>query len=257
VVGLKVLIIGRLPMMGGAAFMGLFSDYLEENRDRVGSGEIDPCLILSSNYGFNNYDTVYGSLDKYVEYANNIKAQNEIGKELINNLPELEKIKAEYLVASKIMLKCLNNLDLQTELVSDILETLEKQLDQAYKQICKLRKDIDNKIKIGSREIAVLPLEPESSIQKRLLKQIMNCILVHMSNGVIINTSECRRVINDASNIIRSLLMENYAWPNKKVFAYYLEKQFQAKKGKTRCKNCGELLYREIPYCINCFERNL
>ena len=50
---------------------------------------------------------------------------------------------------------------------------------------------------------------------------------MHMSNGVITNTSECRKVIKDCAGLIRCLEQEDYSWNDKDLISYYLEKQFK------------------------------
>ena len=235
--------------------MGLFSDYLEECRDRCAAGDIDPCLIISTKNGYGNYNKIYKQLEEYSQTDLGNEQRMQLQKQLIQNSAELEKLKASYLISEKAVYEVLNTKPPKSILIRDILEALKWQLHQCYLQICELRKKIDQKL--GRQKIPTLPLPSESSIRQNVLERLINSVLMHMSNGVITNTSECRKVIKDCAGLIRCLEQEDYSWNDKDVFSYYLEKQFKIKKGQHRCMNCGALLHEDIPYCLNCYERNL
>lgn len=235
--------------------MGLFSDYLEECRDRCAAGDIDPCLILSIKHGYGNYRKAYRKLEEYSKLGVGDEERNKLQIELIQNSAELEKIKSGYLISEKAIYEILNAKFLQSELIQDILDALKRQIHQSYLQICGLRRDIDKKI--GKYEIPILSIPTENVIRCNLLKNLINSVLKHMSNGVITETGECRKVIKDCAGLIRCLEQEKYFWSDKEIFSYYLETCFEVKKSQCRCTNCGMFLYDDIPYCLNCYERNL
>ena len=70
--------------------MGLFSDYLEECRDRCAAGDIDPCLIISTKNGYGNYNKVYKQLEEYSQTDLGKEQRMQLQKQLIQNSAELE-----------------------------------------------------------------------------------------------------------------------------------------------------------------------
>ena len=235
--------------------MGLFSDYLEECRDRCTAGDIDPCLIISQKNGYGNYKKAYQRLAEYSKKDITDEQRMCLRIELIQESAKLEKLKSGYLISEKAIYELLNTKTPKSILMQDILDTLKSQIHQSYLQICELRKGIDQKI--GNSSIPVLLMPSEHVIRCSLLERLINSVLIYMNNGVIVNTGECRKVIKDCANLIRCMEQESYSWNDKKIFSYYLEKHFAIKKGQHRCVNCGTLLYEDIPYCLNCYERNL
>ena len=75
-------------------------------------------------------------------------------------------------------------------------------------------------------------------------------------SSVVLDTSEFRKVTCDFAEIIRCFEQEQYNQPDKKVVRYHLERDFQMKNSHFKCMNCGEPLLEDIPYCLNCYERN-
>lgn len=229
--------------------MGLFSDYLEDCRDKVCSNEIDPCLFISSNSVLKShyfYQSVYKIQDR-----NSTNNTEEFGK----NLRELEKIKVNSLIAEKILLKYKSVRTISSVLVVDVFNFIDEQVHQSYIGIC----EIINELKCHVSDYGANAIVPDSDdrIMSNILGSFMNGILYCLKNGSVVNTSECRKIVNDAADLICFFTKENLSFSKKQIFQYYLENVFNIPKSQCICCNCHSKLFFEIPYCFNCYERNL
>lgn len=236
--------------------MGLYSDYLEECRSKIRVGEIDPCMIIGSMWkGDSQYGNYYKKINDYKDSRLSTEEKIKIRDELIEKSTELEKIKVSYLLAKKAILQIMNKNIISSLLLIDILNILNEQIDRSYKEICEIRHEIDKRLKISS--IPNFTPENEDIIKSNLLKQLINCVIKYMNEGLLKDTCSCRKIVNDCAELIRCFKQERYNQQNKRVFMYYLEKDLKLRKIHHRCTNCQEILYREIPYCLNCYERNM
>lgn len=226
--------------------MGLFSDYLEDCRDRIYSNEVDPCLFISNTVLRSQYS--YQSSYK-AENGTNIDAED-----ISEHLKELEKIKANYLIAERILLNLKKSNEIASSLVTDVLAFIDEQLHQSYIGVC----EIINELKCHLPKCVTDTIVPNSEdrISNDLLSSIMNGTLSCLKNGSAIDTSECRKVVNDAANIICFFNKENLSFSKKQIFQYYLENVYKIHKAQCLCCNCHKPLFFEIPYCFNCYERN-
>lgn len=235
--------------------MGLFADILEANREREYSGYIDPCAIIwsfqGSQYNFKKYrDT----LKQYESETLDNKTKVQMREDFMKKSIELERLKSGYLIAEKSVLEIINRDRLQSTYMKDVLNALQYQLQGAYRSICKLRSEIDNKV--GLKMNSGIVSEDEESIRKDLLERLIKTTLLHMEKGVFISTSSFRKVVADCAEIIRCLKKEEYIQSDKTVLNYYLAENMKLKQGHHVCKNCGKLLLANVPYCLNCYERN-
>ena len=71
------------------------------------------------------------------------------------------------------------------------------------------------------------------------------------------DVSEFRVLITDCGKLIKAL-DDNYNTTklSKTVAQEYYAKQFSLNCSTVRCVYCRHLMFKEIPYCFNCFERN-
>ncbi len=236
--------------------MGLYSDYLEQCRSRISSGEIDPCMIMrASRCESNNYNNYYKKLQRFKNINTSQQEKLVIRQEVIEKSLELEQIKVGYLLTEKIILQIENKNLLCSQLIKDIIGVYKEQIHKGYQAICDLRQEIDRHV--GKVYISAIKLENEERIRKDILERLINSIILYMNEGVIAETSSCRKVVNDCAELIRYMEQEQYSMANKEVVMYYLEKTFKLRKSQHRCVNCHESLYEEVPYCLNCYERNL
>lgn len=236
--------------------MGLISDYLEQCRDRSKAGNLDPCMIIGGSFGghLSSYHEISNVLTTYSN-SNNNEQKKLLLQQLTERSSELETIKTGYLLGEKVVLAVSNTGKLQSSLIVDTVELLLVELRKSYQAICDLRQKINNQL----GETIVIQFEPplESDIRKSMMKMIGSSIVTYLQDAsVILNTSEFRKVVYDFAEIIRCFNQEQYNQPEKKIVRYYLEKDFEMKNGHFKCVNCGSLLLENIPYCLNCYERN-
>ena len=163
-------------------------------------------------------------------------------------------MKSGYLIAEKSILEIINRNKLQSTYMKDILNALQHQLQGAYRAICKLRLEIDQKV--GLKLTTKIEPENEESIRNGLLERLLKTALLHMEQGVFTSTSSFRKVVADCAEIIRCLQREEYIQRDKAVLNYYLVEKMGIKQGHHVCKNCGKALLMNVPYCLNCYERN-
>lgn len=235
--------------------MGLLADILEANREREYSGYIDPCAIIWSfqgpQYNFQKYR------DKLRQYEPGTLSNNQKAKmkeDFMKKSIELECLKSGYLIAEKSILEIINRNKLQSIYMKDVLNALQHQLQGAYRAICKLRLEIDQKV--GLKLTTKIEPENEDSIRNGLLERLLKTALLHMEQGVFTSTSSFRKVVADCAEIIRCLQREEYIQSDKAVLNYYLVEKMGIKQGHHVCKNCGKALLMNVPYCLNCYERN-
>lgn len=235
--------------------MGLFADILESNREREYSGYIDPCAIMWSFQGYQH------SFKKYREKLNRYEPEQlsnsqvlQMKEEFREKSFELERLKAGYLIAEKSILEIINRGNLQSSYMLDMLNTLQHQMQDAYRGICKLRQEIDQKV--GLKLDTSVEAENEDSIRMELLNRLIKTSLLYMEKGIFQDSSSFRKVVSDCATLIRCLKNEEYLQSDKVILNYYLVENMGLKTGHHVCKNCGKSLLINVPYCLNCYERN-
>ena len=106
-------------------------------------------------------------------------------------------MKSGYLIAEKSILEIINRNKLQSTYMKDILNALQHQLQGAYRAICKLRLEIDQKV--GLKLTTKIEPENEESIRNGLLERLLKTALLHMEQGVFTSTSSFRKVVADCA----------------------------------------------------------
>ena len=178
--------------------MGLFADILEANREREYSGYIDPCAIMWSFQGSQH------SFKKYRDKLNQYEPEQlsdsqvmQMKEEFQEKSLELERLKAGYLIAEKSVLEIINRGKLQTSYMSDMLNALQHQMQDAYRAICKLRLEIDQKV--GLKLEISIETENEECIRMGLLERLIKTSLLHMEKGIFQDTSMFRKVVSEGA----------------------------------------------------------
>lgn len=203
--------------------------------------------------GTNKKFTDYRSeISKYKALEITSDFKNEMRQEFLQRSLELEKLKAGYLVAEKVVLEINNCQKIQSLYIKDMLDILQRQLNSAYRAICQLRSEIDKNFCFV--EIPHIYLESEDIIRLDLLNKLINTTLYHMEKGSFVNTSTFRAVVSACAAIIRFLRNEDYGTSDKSLFAYYLGETVGLKTTQHKCCNCGKPLLNYIGYCLNCYE---
>lgn len=235
--------------------MGLFADILEVNREREYSGYIDPCAIMWSFQGSQyNFQKYRDELRQYEPEILSINQKAQMKEDFMKKSIELERLKSGYLIAEKNILEIINRNKIQSIYMNDVLNALQRQLQRAYTAICKLRLEIDQKV--GLKLTTKIEPTNEENIRNGLLENLLKTMLLHMEQGVFTTTNSFRKVVADCAEIIRCLQREEYNQSDKAVLNYYLVEKMGIKQGHHVCKNCGKALLMNVPYCLNCYERN-
>lgn len=236
--------------------MGLFSDIIDANRERGYGGYIDPCMIMwslgSNKKRFADYRT---ELNRYKASELDTAQKTKMRQEFLTRSSELEKLKAGYLIAEKAVLEIKNRGRIQSVYMKDMLDTLQFQLRNAYRAICQLRSEIDQKFKF--EKVPEFQPDCEEAIRLDILNKLINTTLYHMEDGLFIDTSTFRKVVSDCAEIIRCMKNEEYGISDKAVFSYYLMETVGLKATQHKCCNCGKPLLNNTVYCLNCYERNM
>lgn len=148
--------------------MGLFSDVLEANRDRGYGGYIDPCMIMCSletnNQQFADYLV---ELNRYTESEPDDTIKEGMRQAFLRRSADIEKLKAGYLIAEKAVLEINNRGKIQSDYMNDMLDTLQFQLRNAYRSICQLRFEIDQKFNF--QKIPDFQADQEDNIRMDIL----------------------------------------------------------------------------------------
>lgn len=235
--------------------MGIYADILEANREREYLGYIDPCAIMWSFQGTQHRFKKYREkLNQYEPERLSDRQVVEMTEEFCEKSLELERLKAGYLIAEKSVLEIINKGKLQSSYMLDMLNALQHQLQDAYRAICKLRLEIDQKV--GLKLDTSIETEDVDIIRLGLLERLIKTSLLHMEKGIFQDTSSFRKVVSDCAELIRCLKNEDYFQSDKMILNYYLVENMGLKRGHYVCKNCGKPLLINIPYCLNCYERN-
>lgn len=235
--------------------MGIYADILESNREREYLGYIDPCAIMWSFQGTQHRFKKYREkLNQYEPEKLSDRQVVEMTEEFCEKSLELERLKAGYLIAEKSVLEIINKGKLQSSYMLDMLNALQHQLQDAYRAICKLRLEIDQKV--GLKLDTSIETEDIDIIRLGLLERLIKTSLLHMEKGIFRDTSSFRKVVSDCAELIRCLKNEDYFQSDKRILNYYLVENMGLKRGHHVCKNCKKPLLINVPYCLNCYERN-
>ena len=167
----------------------------------------------------------------------------------------MEKIKANYLIAERILLGLKNSNDITSVLVNDVITFIYEELQRSYLGVCEIVNQLC--VSLSNRSIEEIVPDSEDRISNDLLNYIINGILSCLKNGSDIDTSECRKVVKNTADIICYFTKESLSFSKKQIFSYYLESKFKITKSKCLCCNCHKPLLSDIPYCFNCYERNI
>ena len=237
--------------------MGIVADSLEKIREMYPADAIDPCLIaLPKKTDYNN-EQIKQQLAELSKLSIGSERRYVIRQELMINLSELKRNKVIYLVSEKAIYEIQNLKQPSTMLVNDIIKEFLYQLHQAYNEVCNLIEGISRKI--DAQQIPDMSYISDDDVRQSVLNCIVNSVLMHMSNCVIADSAEFRKVVTDCANMIRCIGTEKICLEDrdKTVFSRYLENHFEIQKDYHKCSNCGKPLYKDVPYCLNCYERNM
>lgn len=228
--------------------MGVYSDNLEEIRNRLTLGMIDPCMIVSSNMvRRKKIDTYYEKID----YC--LKEDSNVDEEFKKINLELEKLKLSYLIAEKIILRIINFGKIESEIIKLKLDVYRELLHNSYIRITEIISDAKKIMPENHTNKVEIP----ESFEEKILKQFMDSVIYELNNDKFEDSSEFRKIVHDCAKIIRSLKKQELLQSDKKLMEKYIDENYRMVKTNVRCRNCGKTFIRkDFPFCLNCYERN-
>lgn len=235
--------------------MGLFSDILEECRNRA--VDYDPCLFPRGMlfYPVAHRQNVKTILAEY--HTESIRHNNNetLRKKLIEQAQALESMKCTYLLSEKILLGLLNSERFKSDLTITKLNRLQRDLQKSYKTICDTISEIHREIGKFDTQIES---PDECAVKNELFDLVVHSFVYSIKNSdhAPFDTSSFRKIVSDMAHIIRHFQREITEPQDKKVVYDFLENQLGVAKSHHQCQNCGKFLLKNIPYCLNCYERN-
>jgi len=234
--------------------MGLFADYLEECRERMEAGDIDPCMILSKkripNY---RYAHIRHALDAYSGAAEE-QARHSFALALEAHWHELDEAQQQYIACEKFILSILANNNWLSSFVYDDLQELRDQLYETQRCIGEAAAGIRKRLNKPSIISADLPHNKDAC--ENLIHLMLSSAIESLKNGAPMDVPMFRNVVKDLAVLVGQQSGCKSASTAKGMVGAYIEEQLHARVGKHVCENCGQLLYNDIPYCLNCYERN-
>ncbi len=238
--------------------MGIYSDYLEMLKENPNYKPIDVENLLSSNYRVATYKSIQEKIDeeKVKKEASAKRQERYIDKNLLDNYRELQALLSIYNLEDKTACDILNHDVVRNAWVLDIIKLCQENSNEDRRQVNKLCDEIRKQLGDNAGE-KIIYVVCEGDVRSQFLKQLIDIVLRKLQNGSALDTSQCRNIIKDSASLIRYLQDERYAWPDVKVFTDYIERQLGVAKGSRSCSTCKEKLYKNIPYCTKCYERNV
>jgi hypothetical protein len=140
-----------------------------------------------------------------------------------------------------------------SELVADLLNQILSDIDKTRK----LASELIHRIKKISNNLIVTNIKVSEADEKEyLLFVVMNSIYQLLKSSNDYDNSDFRTIVYDSAGLILLLNGDIETKKKKNVFKDYLEQHFNLHKSYIHCINCGSVLFYDIPFCFNCFERN-
>ncbi len=238
--------------------MGIYSDYLEKIKENPDYRPIDVENILSSNCREETYKSIQEKVneEKVKKEAAAKRKEKYIDKGLIDSYRELQALLSIYNLEDKTACDILNHDVVRNAWVWDIVKLCQENSNEGRRQVNKLCDEIRQQL--GKNAMPKITyVVSEGDVRRQLLKQLIDIVLRKLQNGSALDTSQFRNIIKDCAELIRYLQDERYAWADVKVFNDYIERQLGVSRGSKNCSNCRDKLYKTIPYCTRCYERNV
>lgn len=235
--------------------MGLLSDILEECRDQA--IDYDPCLFPTGMlfYPVDQQKKIKDILAEYHAESDRHINNNALKAELLKRAETLESLKCTYLLSEKILLSLSRSKNFKSDLTVTKLLQLRNGLRRSYTAVCDTIHEIHQEI--GEFEIRIEAPDC-NALKDDLFKLLMLSFVYSLKNSdnAPFDTSSFRKLVSDMAGIICHFQSEVTTEQDKMLVANFLEKQLGLKKSHHKCRNCGNSLLNDLPYCLNCYERN-
>ena len=242
-VGLFVLKLGDL--------MGILSDILEENREKG--------LTIADSADYNG--VFYADIDK-VKVSIKELACIGIDKKKVKKL--LNKLQLQYknlltasrkaILTEKIVLRLNNNNNFQSEYFKNRLASFIDNVQNQIYDITELVIELEKRIQLNN-DIKENSISNEK-IKMMIAYTLSNSMIAFLQQNYGLENYEIRYIVSDLSILFRQLEVDNVNLKGKKLVRYYLLQKNIIHESNNVCRNCGEKMFDEFDYCINCYEVN-
>lgn len=246
--------------------MGLFSDYLEECRER----DWDPLLLQPGMFFYpiqQQTKALHSNIpQKNTKHRSKTSRSKSAAKRmspgtdttkkiLLTQASELESLKSVNLLAEKNLLALVNSQQFKSKLAQDKLDRLLNNLKESYRMICDRLGEIYREV--GDFNVTIRA-QSEDAVKVDLFRLLMDSFIYSLRNpnGAPFDTSSLRKVVADMATMIRFFQGQTLEKQDKKVVYHFLVGQCGISQSHHQCQNCGRFLLDDIPYCLNCYERN-
>lgn len=240
--------------------MGIYSDLLEKNREYH---LIDPCMFIGQSGSSVNW---YSLLWKHFCEVDNCHSQlqnQEFSNQarILHNISEDEKkyLSLRYLIdislyREKQLLSLNNNHRFCSHIVNNTIDEYLSVIRESYHRATKEYEYVKKHLQIIPEYSFSINEKSEKNV---LIVTLLDNLFYYLSNDAEFTDSHLlQSLFIDISQLI-ILIDENLKTKKpKEICRYYYEKTFHPTFGIDRCDNCDEPLYKECPYCFNCFVRS-
>lgn len=229
--------------------MGLFSDYLEKNRD---AWPFDPCLVIHSSGETESTRKFYNDLTFYPNHDNTFSEQ------ILFLSSEQAYVSAHKtldmcLYREKQLLALKRNYKFSTYVVKDTIDEYLFLVKNGYNDAIEQLKRAKEQMGYIPKYIFDVEESPEDAVP---ITTLLNSLFYYLTSTIDFDTSHfLSDIFDDVSVLINMLEPVTSDMAAKDICKSYYEKTFHPTLGNQSCSNCGMPLFKEFPYCFNCFMR--
>lgn len=245
------------------ASVGLISDYLEQNKE---AASYDICLIIPrTKYTTGMYvPTTDGNPMDHQAMEDKQNWKQDFTDQA-KFLHDAEMYGQMYSDAHTLINRCLyrekqllaiqKDFDFATHIVRDTIVEYLALIHENMQYASGLL--VEAKHHIKNSRISQFDLN-EAEENKIAVSTLLNSVCTFLASSATFNESEyIHAIFHDIALLVGTLPeYDVIAKKAKDICRIYFEDIFHPTYGIDTCENCGRKLYKEIPYCFNCYERN-
>jgi len=231
--------------------MGLSSDILETNRERM---QYDPCLIYTGDAC--SYPSTHFSQARQVATEKSVYDQESILYIVFEKNRQLSNamhLKARCIYREKQLLFYKRAFSIKSYIVSDTLN----QYIVAVQENLRYTSEIISSLQVVPSQEDFDQIDEVNELRISL-SVLIDSVFYFLEAGTPIDSSMTHKVFSDLAQMIIALrgAGDTDNRKAKEICKDYYVSTHVVTHGINRCRNCGEPLFQEFPYCFNCFERS-